>query len=555
VSAVLATNDAADEVVSNEPFYAPAPTDLVEELLAQYQLQRARIDQLAALVAGDLGNVVHYFIEGNAGDDRFQRSLYVDRLFQTDGAIAALNSAMWSKAMALTDVYNYMPQKRRTEWDTMLREQKAPEFTAEAVRPTLLELLNSRERFFAERVDGIFRGLSGRHVTNAPEAFGKRMIVAGVLTSYGTTESRVVGLINDLRCVVAKFSGREEPRWNSSDVIVRAAHGQRGEWLSIDGGAMRIRVYNVGTAHLEVHPDMAWRLNAVLAHMHPTAIPAQFRQKPRRKSKEWAPMMRPLPARVLEVLEDVRIATEKIPGDWRERRREVPNTLAMFGGSSTDKAVMAEARRVMQAIGGVPSERGHHWQFAMPAHAALSIVQSIVASGMMPDKVSHQFYPTPESLARRVSDLAEVGPAHTVLEPSAGQGALIEQLPPEQKVTAVEVSELHCEILRARFTFGGVEVVQADFVDKAWAWMSEGRRFDRVLMNPPFEGGRARDHIVAAADVVAAGGRLVAILPSGMRGSEPLGAAFEHAWHGPFDNEFAGTSVSVCILVANRVVT
>lgn len=552
MSAVLATNEAADEVVSNEPFFAPAPTDLVEELLAQYQLQRARIDQLAALVAGDLGNVVHYFIEGNAGDDRFQRSLYVDRLFQTDGAIAALNSAMWSKAMALTDVYNYMPQARRDEWNKAIREHTTQEFAANIVRPTLLDLLNSRDRFLAERVDGIFRGLSGRHVTNAPEAFGKRMIVAGVLTSYGTTESRVVGLINDLRCVVAKFSGREEPRWNSSDVIVLAARERRGEWQTIDGGAMRIRVYQVGTAHLEVHPDIAWRLNAVLAHMHPTAIPAQFRQKPRRKSKDWAPMMRPLPAPVLEVLQSVRTATEKIPGDWRDRRREVPNTLAMFGGSSLDKAVMSEARRVMQAIGGIPSEHGYHWRFDMPAHAALSIVKGIVASGVMPDKVSHQFYPTPESLARRVAALAEVGPAHAVLEPSAGQGALIEQLAPEQTVTAVEVSGLHCEILRARFTFGGVEVVHANFLAQAQVWVTGGRRFDRVVMNPPFEGGRAEEHVRAAADVVAAGGRLVAILPSGMRGKDCLGPQFDHAWHGPFDNEFAGTSVSVCILVANR---
>ncbi|MCU9611849.1 DUF4942 domain-containing protein, partial [Escherichia coli] len=77
----------------------------------------------------------------------------VQHLFQVKGAIAALNSAYWSKTLALTDVLDLMPQKRRDEWNNTIREMKAPDFTEEAVRPTILELLNMRAQFLAERVD------------------------------------------------------------------------------------------------------------------------------------------------------------------------------------------------------------------------------------------------------------------------------------------------------------------------------------------------------------------------------------------------------------------
>lgn len=545
--------DAGWEAVDAGPsqFFAPVASDLVDGLVGQYQAMRTRIEKVAALFEGDLAGVVHYFIEGNrSGDGSRYSSITAEKIFQRDGAIAALNSSYWSQALKLTDVYEYMPQARRNEWDKSVREMTCPEFDEGTVRSTLVELLNSRSLFFAERVDGIFRGLSGHHVTNAPEAFGKRMIIAGVINSWGSSESCKVGLISDLRCVIAKFMGRDEPRWNSSSTAIEAARHRSGEWITLDGGTLRLRVYKIGTAHLEVHPDMAWRLNAVLAQLHPLAIPAQFRQKPKRVSKEWAPMERPLPNRVLEVLAEVKAATEKIPGDWRDRRREVPCTLAMYGSSSTDKAVLAEARRVMEAIGGVPSAHGLHWTFEIPNHASLALVKSIVITGTIPDKVSHQFYPTPDGLAQRCVDLAEIVPTDTCLEPSAGQGAIAGKLS-AGTTTAVEISELHCAILKAKFA-GAVDVVHADFLAQAEAWQKVGRRFDKVVMNPPFADGRAKAHTEAAAALIAPGGRLVAILPSGMKGSDFLEGDFAHEWHGPFENEFAGTSVAVCILVARR---
>lgn len=229
-----AMSEAEFELVDDAAFFAPVASDLIDSLLGQYIAQRLNIDKLAALMnGGDLANVVHYFIDGNCGDDKLHRSLYVDKIFQLDGAVHSLNSAFWSKALALTDVYECMPQERKNEWNQQLRHPEGikakhhsyqrdtgkeweseplPNFEEGTVRSTITALLNARSQFLAERVDGIFRNLSGHHVTNAPEAFGKRMILANILSSYGTTEHSRAGYLHDMRCVIAKFMGMPEPK-------------------------------------------------------------------------------------------------------------------------------------------------------------------------------------------------------------------------------------------------------------------------------------------------------------------------------------------------------
>lgn len=75
-------------------------------------------------------------------------------------------------------------------------------------------------------------------------------------------------------------------------------------------------------------------------------------------------------------------------------------------------------------------------------------------------------------------------------------------------------------------------------------------KFDKIVMNPPFNSDLWRFHIEHAATMLRAGGRLVAILPASAKGKDLTG--LNCAWHGPYENEFAGTSVSVCILAADK---
>ena len=561
------------EIVDGTEFFAPASTDLVDGLLGQYKMLRADVEQIAALVDQHKA-AVGYFVEGNKQENsRDYRS--VSQIFKLDGAIGALNADFWQRALKMTDVYDYMPNNRREEWNEQIRNplgekaarlnkwdiedgkvqqewkiQPLPDFEEEAVRSTLEHLLLSRQQFFSERVDGLFRALSGEHVTNRPEGFGKRMILARVYNEYGHTEYKTSGYIQDLRIIIAKFMGRDEPRWNATDAALNAARRRPGEWLTLDGGALRVRGYLKGTAHLEVHPEMAWRLNCILAQLYPLAIPPQFRQKPKRKLKDFVLMGKPLPFAVLGQLAGMKAERhEPWRGNkWDEPRQPLttnPFNRVFSYHSDYDKAVRAQAEQVLESIGGVKVMAGPHgnvaiWEFDYEPE---KVLEEVIASGCIPDRVSHQFYPTPDGLAEMAVSFAEIVPGDVCLEPSAGTGSLAKFMPVEQ-TSCVEVSALHCKVLAAK----GFDVTQADFLKLA---ADTPHRFDKVVMNPPFSEGRAKAHTEAAASLVRSGGRLVAILPSGMRHTFDL-PGWSVSWTKIHENEFEGTSVNVVIMIADR---
>lgn len=549
-AAVLAgrVHSADVDLVDDRAFFAPVSSDVIDSLIGRYQDLRAPIEQIAEVINSErYAGAVQYFLDGNSDTDRRYTSYTVEAMFELPGAIAQLNSRFWADALAMTDVYDCMPQARRNEWNEQLRHPQGvkvdrdgrqwktpplPDFTEETVRNTLSGLLAARANFFAERIDGIFRGLSGQHVTNSPAGFGKRMIIDYML-SYGSIRHERAGLINDLRCVIAKFMGRDEPRHNSAEVLIREMYRCTGQWVTIDGGTLRIRVYKKGTAHLEVHPDMAWRLNQVLASLYPLAIPAEHRARPKKQARDFVMMGRPLPFATLDLL----------AAGLRGSRHQPATAFAFGYDAKEQKAAYRDACAVLAALGGTPNQSGGY-DFDYPVEPVL---REVIITGCLPDRQAHQFYPTPEKLARICAELAEIGDGDAVLEPSAGQGDLAAFLP-KDRTTCVEISPLHCAVLKAK----GFAAVQADFIDWSHDAICRRQLFDAVVMNPPFSDGRARAHVDAAAFVVKPGGRLVAILPASARGKDWLGAGWACEWSGIYEREFAGTEVTVVILKGRR---
>ena len=542
-------------------FFAPSTTGALDLLLAQYAAMRGKIERVADVMAStDLDGALHYFGQYAESQDTRMSSSTVERMFDRAGAIAYLNAGYWSKAMQMTDVLDVMPQKRRDEWHEQIRYplgkkrdrwdtnwlvEPIPEFDAENVRSTISGLLAQRETFFAERVDGIFRALSKTHLTNAPEGFSKRMILANVVDGFGYVGHGRAGVINDLRCVIARFMGRDEPGYDATGPVIRYAREHRGEWITIDGGALRLRCYAVGTAHLEVHPDIAWRLNCVLARLYPTAIPTEFRERPKRKLKEFRMMSRPLPFAVLSRLSTLDVAQDLNP----DRHSMRSNTFIRVPGcydikATTDEGVAGEVARVLQSLGGTPAgTRPNRWAFD---YNPLEVVKEVVASGVLPDQRAHQFYPTPAWLGLLLVSAARINDAHTVLEPSAGIGGLADLLPNKAAATCIEISPVHCGVLEAK----GYFVRQGDFISIAEDYRMT---FDRVVMNPPFSEGRWQAHLQHAAGLLNPHGRLAAILPSSARTkAAELLPGFDVQCHSQHDNAFPGASVSVVLITATR---
>lgn len=538
---------AAGDVIT-DTFFAPADTDLIDGLLGSYRLMRTKLAEISATIrSGVNSEAVAYFLSGNLHRERGYHVPPVGKLFDLPGAVASLNADFWQKALSLTDVYEYMPNERRNDWNEQIREMKAPDFEENAVRATLSELLFSRQKFFSERVDGIFRSLSRSHVTNRPEGFSKRMIIECMFDQWGMCNYDRTGYVDDLRKVIAKFMGRDATGLNTTNKILKIARGRSGEWVAIDGGALRVKAFMKGTIHLEIHPDMAWRLNDILAFLHPAAIPAEHRQKPRTKVKSFDLHSNLLPFSVLSVLGDLETErTEPLKRNrWEEPSPPVttnPFNRRIKGDSDEDKAARAEAEKVLLSLGGVKMNINAFTWFEFD-YDPTTALEDIQLSGALPEQKTHQFYPTTGQLAAQLLDEADIREGETCLEPSAGMGGLADLMPKAQ-TTCVEVSPLHCRVLEAK----GHNVIEADFL--AWA-QTTPQRFDVVVMNPPFSEGRAVAHLNAAAALVKAGGRLAAILPAGSDRKNLL-PGWDCSWSEPMEGMFAGTGVRVVRLMAYK---
>lgn len=540
--AEVVSGEVMDELFASSSL--PALHSPLQTLFSMYRKTRADIERVADYIHGEC-SAFCYFEEGARKNGRTPIGL--DSLFDREGAILALDTDYWSKAFNLTDVRSYMPAKRLNEWNEMIRtgylekevpaedrfgvygtkkeKERIPAFEEDTVKSTLQSMMALRQQFFAERVDGLWDALSETHLTNQPQAFGKRMILKRVINWSGYLDRDMANYIHDLRTVIARFMGRDEPphqmTWQALDRIVddvMRGNGS-GKWHEFDGGAWKLRSYKVGTAHMEIHPDMAWRLNAVLASTHPMAIPSEFRKKPVRAQKKFALVHDLVPFEVLDELRQARVGRDcKSLSFW-----------------SSTKTISERCKDLMRYLGGVPQGAGFgSWSFD---YVVIPVVGELLRTGQVPEQKAFQYYPTPAGLAAELVAMADIGEGHDVVEPSAGQGGLADLLPKE-RTTCVELGALHCKVLEAK----GFKVINEDFL----AWLP-GRRFQRIVMNPPFADGRAEAHLRKAASLLTDDGVLVAILPSGFKGKEIIEGR-KHEYSSVRAGEFKGASVSVVML-------
>lgn len=250
----------------------------LDALVAEYRQSKAEIERIAAYVADKKDNVMKYFFGGLFVTHR-RMDFTAEQLFDGKAAIASLDASFWDRALKLTDVLDVMPAAMRNAWCEQIRHHQTPAFDTDTVRATLQTLVLNRKEFFADRVEGVFLNLSDAHLTNCPEGFYRRMVIRHVLDGWRQVSRDRVSYLHDLRCVIARFSGRPNPTYQETYAAVDGIHTERryGIWHDFDGG-FRLRLHKVGTAHLEVSPDMADKLNGVLAWRNPHAIPASFRK-------------------------------------------------------------------------------------------------------------------------------------------------------------------------------------------------------------------------------------------------------------------------------------
>lgn len=116
------------------------------------------------------------------------------------------------------------------------------------------------------------------------------------------------------------------------------------------------------------------------------------------------------------------------------------------------------------------------------------------------------FFPTPQTLAERMVQEADIREGMSILEPSAGKGDIVAQIPGK-----VDVIESNLDLRKILEIKGFNLLFQCyDFLEFD---VSNDGGYDRILMNPPFENMQDVDHVRHAYYyALKDGGRLVAIM-------------------------------------------
>lgn len=119
------------------------------------------------------------------------------------------------------------------------------------------------------------------------------------------------------------------------------------------------------------------------------------------------------------------------------------------------------------------------------------------------------YFATPEPLGMKMVEWADIRGGESVLEPSAGHGAIGRWFPENTTNRAIEQSDELASKLSLRF---GGEVLTGDFEDHNII-----NKYDAIVMNPPFGSGgkQAADHVRKAMKHLRDGGRVVALVPTG----------------------------------------
>jgi protein-L-isoaspartate O-methyltransferase len=183
-------------------------------------------------------------------------------------------------------------------------------------------------------------------------------------------------------------------------------------------------------------------------------------------------------------------------------------------------------RSLYVAANKILGELGGRWDRYAKAHLfAVDVdLQARLAEALGERYVTRELdghFDTPADLAAELIAAAAIHHHHSVLEPSAGQGALADPLTEyvaRGQLYLVESMDANHQVLLAK-GYRPPQLIHGDFLTTT----ALPDQFDRIVMNPPFEEHRDVRHVLHAHDLLAPGGRLVAVMASGatLRADKP----------------------------------
>ena len=169
-----------------------------------------------------------------------------------------------------------------------------------------------------------------------------------------------------------------------------------------------------------------------------------------------------------------------------------------------DRQTYLGVNKVLESMGGRWNRKlkGHLFDYSPE-----ETLEEVVLSGEYTDiKKELQFFETPESLAVRLCDMAEITAECSVIEPSAGKGRIADEIHKRnpKKLVCFEINNG----MEMYLQYKGYDVFYRDFLEVN----SDDITADRIVMNPPFSKQQDIDHVLKAYDLLNPGGILVSVM-------------------------------------------
>ena len=163
-----------------------------------------------------------------------------------------------------------------------------------------------------------------------------------------------------------------------------------------------------------------------------------------------------------------------------------------------------EVAKGLELIGGRWNRKEQGFVFT---HDPSELLEQL-ASGQKRDlKKEYQYFETPEDIADWMVELANLNMDDEILEPEAGQGAIIKAIARKNPIAVVDCYEL-MDINRTFLA----KVENANIIGEDFLSAKHVPKYTAIIANPPFSKNQDIDHVRAMWDCLLPGGRIITIM-------------------------------------------
>lgn len=179
-----------------------------------------------------------------------------------------------------------------------------------------------------------------------------------------------------------------------------------------------------------------------------------------------------------------------------------------------DKKLYAQVKSSIEKIGGKWTG-GKVFGFVFKTDPT-ELLADIAGGAKRNIKKEYQFFPTPDAIADDLVSIANIYEDDIILEPSAGQGAIIKAIRRfgiKAPIFYVEKMEQNVHVLEEYINKTGQKTFRMNTKDQDFLNLDNKEpAFTKIIANPPFANNQDVDHVRHMYSMLKPNGRLVSIV-------------------------------------------